>query len=371
MKSLNLLIKPASSSCNLRCKYCFYYDISENRDIKNYGIMKEDILEKMIKRVFEEVEESVTFAFQGGEPTVAGLSYFEKFHQLVNKYNTKNIFITYTIQTNGTLIDKKWIPILKKYNYLVGISLDGNKEVHDSFRKDNENLGTFNRVLKTIKLLKKEEIDFNILTVVNKLTVKEGKIIYNFFKNSGFKYLQFIPCLDNLYSNEKEDYTLEAEDYGKFLNDIFDEWYNDILSNKKISIRYFDNILKIILGNEPESCDMIGHCNINGIIEADGSVYPCDFYVLDDLRLGNINENSFLELFTGEKAKKFMTFSFGMDNSCKICKYYRLCRGGCKRHKENDGVNGYKNKFCRSYKMFFDKNLDKLIRLSKYIINRS
>lgn len=365
MKNLNLLIKPASSSCNLRCRYCFYYDVADNREIKNYGIMSDETLENMVKKVFEEVEYSANFTFQGGEPTVAGISYFEKFHKLVEKYNTKKIIVNFSLQTNGTLLNKKWLELFKKYKYLIGLSLDGNKEVHDIFRIDSNGKGTFSQVLKAAKTLKKENIDFNILCVVNKLTAQNGKIIYNFFKNNGFRYYQFIPCLDSLnYSGEK-DFTLTAEDYGKFLDEVFGLWYEDIMSGKKVSIRYFDNYIKILLGEEPESCDMVGHCNMNAVLEADGSMYPCDFYVLDNYKLGNINENGFEELFRSKREMEFLNSSLPVNNKCKLCKYFRICRGGCRRHKENEAGE---NRFCESYTYFFDRNIDKMLKTAEYIV---
>lgn len=368
MKNLNLLIKPASSTCNLQCKYCFYYDVADNREIKNYGIMDDETLENMVKKVFEEVEYQVNFAFQGGEPTTAGIEYFEKFHFFVEKYNTKKIHVTFALQTNGTLINKKWVTFFKKYNYLIGISLDGNKDIHDTFRLDKKNNGTFSQISKNIKLLKKEGIEFNILTVINKLTAQNGKLIYNFYKNNGFRYFQFIPCLDALYDTEKKDFTLTAEDYGNFLNDTFELWYQDIMSGKRISVRYFDNIIKIILGEQPEACDMVGHCNINAIIEADGSIYPCDFYVLDEYKLGNINNSSYTNLFNTKVEQDFLHSSLTIHSSCKMCPYFKICRGGCRRHKNLDKNNEYKNRFCHSYQMFFEKNIDKLLKITNFII---
>lgn len=368
MKAINLLIKPASSNCNLNCTYCFYNDVADNRAIKNYGIMNDTTLENMVKKAFEEVEYQVNFAFQGGEPTLAGIDYFKKFHELVKKYNKNNINVTFALQTNGSLLNKKWTELFKKYNYLIGISLDGNKEIHNSFRVDKKGEETFSKVNKSLNLLKKEKVEFNILTVVNKMTAQNGKLIYKFFKNSGFRYFQFIPCLDELYSKEKKEYTLTDVDYGNFLNDTFELWYEDIMGGKKTSIRYFDNMVKIVLGEEPEACDMVGHCNINGIIESDGGVYPCDFYVLDEYKLGNINENSYTELFKSDKEQQFLKSSLVISDSCKVCKYFRLCRGGCRRHKEKNEKGEYQNRFCKSYLMFFDKNIDKLIEIANYVI---
>lgn len=368
MKNLNLLIKPASSSCNLRCRYCFYYDVADNREVKNYGIMNDDTLENMVKKVFEDVEYSANFAFQGGEPTMAGIEFFEKFHKFVEKYNTKKIIVNFSLQTNGTLLNKKWLELFKKHNYLIGLSLDGNKEMHDTFRIDAKGEGTFSRVLKAAKMMKKADVEFNILCVVNKLIAQNGKLVYNFFKNNGFRYYQFIPCLDSLSCSEEKDYTLTAEDYGKFLDETFNLWYEDMMSDKRISVRHFDNYTKIILGEEPEACDMVGHCNMNAVLESDGSMYPCDFYVLDEFKVGNINESSFEELFKSEAEMRFLRTSLAVDEKCKVCRYFKICRGGCRRHKELTAEGNYENRFCKSYKYFFEKNIDKMVKTAEYVM---
>ena len=368
MKNLNLLIKPASSSCNLRCRYCFYYDVADNREVKNYGIMNDDTLENMVKKVFDDVEYSANFAFQGGEPTMAGIEFFEKFHKFVEKYNTKKIIVSFSLQTNGTLLNKKWLELFKKHNYLIGLSLDGNKEMHDTFRIDAKGEGTFSRVLKAAKMMKKAEVEFNILCVVNKLIAQNGKLVYNFFRNNGFRYYQFIPCLDSLSCSEEKDYTLTAEDYGKFLDETFNLWYEDMMSGKRISVRHFDNYTKILLGEEPEACDMVGHCNMNAVLESDGSMYPCDFYVLDEFKVGNINESSFEELFKSEAEMRFLRTSLAVDEKCKVCRYFKICRGGCRRHKELTAEGNYENRFCESYKYFFEKNIDKMIKTAEYVM---
>ena len=368
MKNLNLLIKPASSSCNLRCRYCFYYDVADNREVKNYGIMNDDTLENMVKKVFDDVEYSANFAFQGGEPTMAGIEFFEKFHKFVEKYNTKKIIVNFSLQTNGTLLNKKWLELFKKHNYLIGLSLDGNKEMHDTFRIDAKGEGTFSRVLKAAKMMKKAEVEFNILCVVNKLIAQNGKLVYNFFRNNGFRYYQFIPCLDSLSCSEEKDYTLTAEDYGKFLDETFNLWYEDMMSGKRISVRHFDNYTKILLGEEPEACDMVGHCNMNAVLESDGSMYPCDFYVLDEFKVGNINESTFEELFKSEAEMRFLRTSLAVDEKCKVCRYFKICRGGCRRHKELTAEGNYENRFCESYKYFFEKNIDKMIKTAEYVM---
>ena len=148
MRALNLLIKPYSSGCNLRCKYCFYYDVADNRIIKNYGPMKFDVLEKLVKEAFAYADTIVNFMFQGGEPTLVGIEYYRKFHEYVEIYNKNNIRTAFFMQTNGTLLNREWIELYKKYDYLIGISIDGYKEIHDVFRLSAKNKGTFEQVIK-------------------------------------------------------------------------------------------------------------------------------------------------------------------------------------------------------------------------------
>ncbi len=364
MKYLNLLIKPSSSLCNIKCDYCFYNDIETNRSHGNFGLMTSDTMEKLLQEVFSLVTDSITFTFQGGEPTLIGVNFYKIFHKLVKKYNRNNITTHFSIQTNGTKLDDSWVELFLSHNYLVGISLDGTKEVHNFFRKDKLGNGTFNKIFRNIKLLEKNKINFNILSVVNKKTVEEAENIYNFFKESNFKYLQFIPCLDNL-NNSKGNYSLEGNDYGRFLDIIFNLWYKDLVKNNYISIRYFENLVSLILGRRPESCDMNGFCSITPVVESNGNIYPCDFYTLDEFLLGNILTAPFEEILKSEKSYNFIKSSVLENPKCKECNFFTLCRSGCRRHK--DFINGnYENRFCTSYEYFFSRNINKLIEISKY-----
>lgn len=357
IRNLSLLIKPASSSCNLSCAYCFYFDEAKNRAVSNYGNMSYETLSNLVKNAFFHAEETVSFMFQGGEPTVRGIDFFYKFHELVETYNQRKIGVSYSIQTNGTLLNKEWVSLFKRFRYLVGISIDGMKEIHDMFRLDYKNEGSFDRVLENLYLLREEGIDFNILTVVNSEVAKRGEEIYRYFRDNGFEFMQFIPALDPIIGKADKNYELSAKDYGVFLDDVFRVWYEDIKKGHFSSIRYYENLLLILLGRRPEACDMVGHCSVNAVIEADGSVYPCDFYVLDERRLGNINESGIVEILTSEKAVRFVKESYTLHVLCKECRYLKLCRSGCRRHKNEENYN----KFCESYQFFFDRNLTKLL----------
>ncbi|MFI3207941.1 MAG: anaerobic sulfatase maturase [Eubacteriales bacterium] len=356
MQVLSLLIKPASGNCNMRCKYCFYVDEMNNRSVQNLGIMTEETLYNVLKTAFDSVEKNLSIAFQGGEPTLAGFPYFQKVVELVKELNTNQIEINYAIQTNGYILDDTWAMFFKEHKFLVGISLDGNKEVHDKYRIDARGEGTFDRVMASIDLLKKYEVDFNILTVVHADTTKSVNQMYNFFKRNDFGYQQYIECLDPIGEVPGgQEYSLTPEKYGEFLIALFKKFYRDLSEGKYVYIRYFENLVGILLRHQPESCAMQGRCGEYLTIEADGSAYPCDFYVLDEWKLGNFNTDTIEQMEQKRKELEFVEHSMPVPDECKECKWYPLCRNACRRNCEPTSTSHRGvNYFCKSYKMFFE-----------------
>ncbi|WP_315110290.1 anaerobic sulfatase maturase [Clostridium intestinale] len=368
MPPINVLIKPASGSCNLKCKYCFYNDVAENREEKNYGLMNYDTLEVLVKKVFEYGEYSVGFAFQGGEPTLIGIDFYKHLIELQKKYNVKKLKINNAIQTNGMKIDDEWAKFLSENNFLVGLSLDGPKEVHDLNRIDINGIGSYKRIEKTIESFNKYGVEYNILCVVTKSVARHIQKIYTYYKKKGFNYLQFIPCLDELGEEAGNNpYSLTPEVYAQFLKTLFDLWYRDFMEGKRISIRMFDNILQIMLGYRPESCDMSGTCSANLVVEANGACYPCDFYVLDKWKMGSIVEDDIKDLLQGETAREFIEVSLKKD-SCNGCQFISICKGGCRRHYEPIGEEGLgKNYFCSSYKDFYNYTVSKFQEVARIV----
>lgn len=367
MPPINVLIKPASGSCNMRCRYCFYTDEINNRQVKSYGIMSLNTLELLIEKILTFADKECTIAFQGGEPTLAGLDFFEQLILLQERYNTKKVKINNAIQTNGYVIDSKWAKFLAKHNFLVGLSLDGMKEIHDRERIDFAGEGTYKSVMRTIQLFQSHKVEFNILTVVTAHTAKSIKKIYGFFERNGLTYQQYIPCLDAIGQERGiHDYSLTPRLYAKFLKDLFDLWYIDVMKGKVVYNRYFENLLQIISGQRPESCGMMGVCSRQIIIEADGSVYPCDFYALDQWRLGNLITDSFEQLEIVREELGFIQQSYQIHEDCKQCKWLNLCRGGCKRDREPiiDGILS-KNYFCQAYEEFFEYAYPRLEHIVK------
>lgn len=357
-----MMIKPSSSKCNLNCKYCFYNSIAEARYVKDYGFMEDKVLEEIVRKSIEYCNGGYcNIGFQGGEPTLIGIDFYRKLIMYIEKYNNNNTIFNFVIQTNGILLDEEWVDFFKENKFLVGISLDGIKDVHNLNRIDHRKDDTHKDVMNSIKLLKKANVDFNILVVVTSVLARRAKASYRFFKEKGFKYLQFIPCLDPIEKDNKDygKYSPSGEEYGNFLNEIFDMWYKDIKSGEQISIRYFDNLIRFFLGCEYEACDMRGICSCQNIIESDGTVYPCDFYAYEKYKIGNIMDSGFEEIHKNKKVEEFIKYSMkSINKECLECKYMSICRGGCRRYKENQDDN--KNILCHSYRKFLNTNLYRL-----------
>ncbi len=356
MKEMHLLIKPASGNCNMRCKYCFYEDEMNNRSVQSYGMMSEETLHNLLTQVFTTVQNKLTIAFQGGEPTLIGLDFYKNLVSLVNTLNIHNLEIHYAIQTNGYIINEDWMQFFQKNKFLVGISLDGNQEIHDKYRIDAHGNGTYERVMASIELLKKYKVDFNILTVVHKDTTEKANIIYNFFKRNNFGFQQYIECLDPIGEEPgSQEYSLTPDIYGDFLIKLFKKYYRDMSQGTYVYNRYFENIIGILMRQPPESCAMAGRCGSYLTVEADGSVYPCDFYVLDKWKLGNFNTDTIEQMITKRNELEFIELSHHIPDECKSCKWFPLCRNGCRRNCEPVSIEERKvNYFCESYKKFYE-----------------
>lgn len=331
-KSITVLIKPASSLCNLRCRYCFYNDVSENRDMPSTGIMNENTIEVLGERLHQALGHSggtANISFQGGEPTVAGLSFFKTFTNVMAKQHPE-IKTNYSIQTNATLLDDDWAAFFHEHNFLVGVSLDGFESNMNNFRYDTEHQSVYYKVLKGIELLKKHNVEYNILTVVTSDLAKHPKALFDFYLSHHFDYVQLIPCLPGLAEKEN-DMSLTPEHYASFFNTIFDCWIKAIKKHKVININLFDNLASMLQGMSPYQCGMLGKCQISYIIEANGDVYPCDFYCLDQYKLGNIHLTSFKEMKESRQAESFLHDNDCFKELCHTCRYEKICHGGCRR----------------------------------------
>lgn len=352
---LSIMVKPASSACNLRCEYCFYTAVAKKREVFDKGMLSLETSEKMIFSAFECSKDFVGFVFQGGEPLIRGIDFYREFVSLVKKYNTLGAEVSFAVQTNGTLLNDEWCEFFRENNFLVGVSLDGNEE-QNKYRVYPDGSASFSDIMGGIELLKKHNVQFNVLSVLTKNLANTFRDSYKFFKSMGLSYLQYIPCLRD-FDSDDDVYVMNNEDYLNYLNSAFRMYYNARLRGTPFSIRQFDNYVLLAHGSCPEQCGMKGGCSEQFVVEGDGSVYPCDFYCNDEQCLGNINDTSFAQMRKSKKALDFISSSFEKKDECVECKYYYLCRGGgCKRN--NASFN-----YCETYKKFFSQNEGKILSL--------
>lgn len=367
MPPIHILIKPASGSCNMRCTYCFYADVTGKRETPCFGMMSVETLETVVRKALAYASDECSFTFQGGEPTLAGLDFYNSYVELLREHGAGGLRVHSALQTNGYAINDAWAEFFARYHFLIGLSLDGTKDIHDRYRLEADHKGTYNTVLHTAQLFRKHGVEFNILTVVTAQTTRNVGKMYRFFKRSGLYYQQYIPCLDP-FGEERghKAYSLVPAQYGDFLKKLFDLWYQDIIRGDFAYNRYFKNLVGILRGHPPESCGMMGYCSRQLAVEADGGVYPCDFYVMDEYKIGDLARDSFEEIEQNRKAIGFVEASRIPSPACLECPWRNLCRGGCRRDREPmaDGKLSL-NYFCPAYKAFFEYAIDRLILLAK------
>ena len=360
MPALQIMLKPASAACNLRCAYCFYREEADSRTCPDCGIMTENTARQIIRKTLDyagHVSDShVSFAFQGGEPTLAGLPFFRNFVRIVQEENHFHIPVDFSLQTNGTKLNDEFAAFLAKEHFLVGLSLDGIRAVHDRYRTDAAGHGTYDAVLRASHLLREHRVPYNILCVVTDALCMHGDAVWNTL--SPYGHLQFIPCLPPMTENAVS-YAPEPEHYAQFLDAVFRGYYRNFRRGTFVSVRTFDNWLNLLLRRPPESCAMCGSCMPSLVIESDGDAYPCDFYALDDVLLGNlcVADTTIDTLLSSEKMRDFLAPSHAVPDTCRTCRYYPLCRNGCRRERtEKDG----RTRHCAAYRTFFDRHIGQL-----------
>jgi uncharacterized protein len=350
----SLLIKPASAVCNLDCEYCFYLDREADPYTSLPGRrMTLETLERLVDTyLFYSFPNSV-FAFQGGEPTLAGLPFFEKLVEFQQRFGRGGQSVANALQTNAVLIDKNWCDLFRQYQWLLGVSLDGPEEINDLYRFNKERRGTWKRVMQSVELLQANKVEFNILCVLSTANVEKPKELYRFYRKLGVDNIQFIPLAEFDGQGNRLPYAITAEQYGRFLCEIFELWWPE---RRKVRIRFFDNLAEAVAGQKPGTCTMHETCDSYVVVEYNGDVYPCDFFVESPWKLGNINLDSW-----GEIARRGKRYSFASKKTlahpeCQVCEYQSVCHGGCPkfRHGPNKRFEDL-DYFCAAYKMIFAK----------------
>lgn len=361
MRNIQLLIKPASSLCNLRCGYCFYRDETQHREVASHGIMSQETLELTMRKALEAAQESCIIGFQGGEPTLAGLDFYKNVVKLAEKYKKPETYVGYSLQTNGILIDDEWLDFLEEHRFWVGLSVDGDRSIHDRNRPDAQGKETYARTVRVWKELQRRRIDSTVLCVLTRQSARRIRSVYENLKKIGAFQLQFIPCLDPIGKERGgEVYSLTPKLYAEALKTLFDLWFEDLQKGVGVYIRTFENYVGILRGEPPEACAMYGRCSQQNVVEADGSIYPCDFYALDEYCQGNIRDTDFEKIHMGIGSDPFFADAQQRGDDCASCRWYPLCRGGCRRDCFEDAQHVRRNYYCEAYREFFAYTINRL-----------
>lgn len=368
-KPMYVMLKPVGSKCNLNCDYCYYLEKSDLYPNRNQ-VMSEELLERFTQQYIEsQTMPQVMFTWHGGETLMRPLSFYKKAVELQKKY-AQGRQIANSIQTNGTLLNDEWCKFFKENNFLVGISIDGPQEFHDEYRRDKMGRPSFHRVMKGIELLKKYDVEFNCMAVVNDYNVDYPLEFYHFFKEIGCQYIQFTPIVERIRKNksplklatarEKEEevelapFTVPADKWGTFLCKLFDEWVKEDVG--KIFIQIFDSTLANWVGEQPGVCTMAKTCGHAGVMEFNGDVYSCDHFVFPEYKLGNIYEKPLASMMYSEEQLTFGNDKFDkLPQQCRECEFLFACYGGCPKDRFIRDKYGNKglNYLCSGFYKYF------------------
>lgn len=346
-----VLVKPSGAACNLDCEYCFYID-KLHQFPNRTNRMSNEVLKAMIMQLMSQNVPHLSIGWQGGEPTLMGLPFYRKAVEHMQRYG-RGQSVSNALQTNGVLIDHEWAKFFRQYQFLIGLSLDGTEHIHDHHRKDRGGHGSWRKVLDAAKCLLDHGVEVNVLTVVNHYSAQFPDEIYEFHKSQGLNFMQFIPCVETVGSS-LADFSVDADSYGVFLTRLFNLWLADFVNGvPTTSIRWFEALLFQYAGFTPTECTLLDNCGNYLLIEHTGDVYPCDFFVEPDRKLGNLLDKSLTTLFNSHQQMTFGQLKSNLAPECRICKWRQNCHGGCTKDRLRNPQLGRQNHFCNAYKSFF------------------
>lgn len=381
IEHFQLMAKPSGSVCNIDCTYCFYLEKEHlYPERKSHWKMDSITLENYIKKnITEHTDNVVDFIWQGGEPTLLGIDLYKEAIHLQNTYKDRKHINNY-FQTNGLNIDDEWAAFLKENNFLVGLSIDGDRISNDAHRRTRSGKSSFDALMKGLDCLKRHKVEFNTLTVVNSENVKRPMDVYNFLKRIGSKYIQFIPLVERKSSTPDEngltlikpdfmgqcevtEWSAPSKAYGVFLNKIFDHWIQNDLGS--IFVMNFEQTMTKMIGR-PSGCVINETCGGNIIIEANGDIYSCDHFVYPENKIGNINKDDLIQILNSKEHLSFSNKkSTEISIDCVNCVVRSVCNGGCPKHRFLISSNGKPNKnyFCSGYYTHLSHSIPKMRRI--------
>lgn len=369
--AFHVMLKPRGAICNLDCSYCFYLRKEHMFDDGAPFRMPDHVLESFTRQYIQaQSAPEVTFAWQGGEPTMMGLDFFRRALHLQKKYQTPGMIIHNSFQTNGTLLDGEWARFLKENGFLVGLSMDGPEHLHDDNRVDKGGRPTFQKVYSALKLLQRWGVEHNVLCVVNRTNSRAPLDVYRFFRGEGVQFVQFIPAVERLSEGGVSGWTPEAQDWGSFLCGVFDEWVRSGVG--RVFVQHFDIALAAWLGQEPGLCVHARTCGNALAMEHTGDLFSCDHFVRGDYFLGNITQIPMADMVASPFQRRFGQDKWdALPGYCRSCPVLFACNGGCPKGRfinTPDGESGL-NYLCAGYKRFFT-HIDPYMRLMRALLER-
>ncbi|WP_230351733.1 anaerobic sulfatase maturase [Lelliottia sp. WAP21] len=385
-RPFHLMAKPVSYQCNIACDYCFYLEKEQGtlKPRKATRHMDEPTLEAYVRQYIEaHPGNEVEFTWQGGEPTLAGITFYENALRLQQKY-ARGKRITNSIQTNGVLIDEAWATFLATHHFLVGLSVDGPQWLHDTYRKTRSDQSVFNKVINAMRLLQEKGVEVNVLAVVNNITAAHPQAIYHFLtRELKAEHVQFIPAVEQRPVNEKygellypqslsggtvTSWSVSGEQWGAFINNVFDLWVRQDVG--RVYVQMFDSALAAWLGEKPSLCVMQSSCGFGLVVEQNGDVFSCDHYVYPEHRLGNLKRDSLVKMVNGRQQRKFGMAKTEVSGECMRCPWRFACHGGCPKHRIHKSGERWHNHLCAGYKAIFS-HMDPYMRyMAQQIVHK-
>lgn len=396
-RRFSVMCKPVGPICNLDCEYCYYLSKESLLGLSGCKAIEDDVLERYIRDyILGHEQAEVMFDWQGGEPTLLGLDFFRKVVKLQERHCPSSKSVINNLQTNGTLLDEEWCDFLKMNGFLVGISIDGPKELHDAYRKAKGGQSTFDRVMASVKMMRKKGVMFNVLTVINRINARYPLDVYRFLtREVGGRLIQLIPMVEpkgfeetapQRWAPDRQpvtgsaaarpgtpesvvcDWSVDPEDLGAFLCRVFDEWWNRDVGRHFVNL--FENSVAVWAGLPATLCVFAETCGKAVVLERDGSLYSCDHFVYPEYRLGHVMEGSLSDMVYSVRQDMFGESKHtSLPAYCRACEYRFACNGECPRNRfvrTPDGEAGL-NYFCPGLKRFFAHTDERLTRLVKQL----
>jgi uncharacterized protein len=371
---IHVLAKPTGAKCNLQCSYCFFLNKERLYPGSRFR-MSDEVLETYIRQLIESHQSPrVTVSWQGGEPTLMGIDFFQKAIGFQEKYQKPGMIFENTLQTNGTLLDDEWCEFFRKHDFLVGISIDGPQPLHDLHRRDKQGRPTFDRVMRGLRLLQKHGVEYNILTTVNRVNADHPLEVYRFLRDEAkTSWMQFIPAIERLNDGAVtifqegttvSERSVQPQQFGNFLIKIFDEWVRHDVGT--VFVQTFEAAVRNWLGLPSSGmCVFDATCGHGLALEHNGDLYACDHFVEPNYLLGNIQHSHMLELVASEQQRTFGRNKLELlPRSCQECEVWFACKGECLKNRFGETPEGEPglNYLCAGYKAFF-RHIDRPLKI--------